>query len=368
MADEATYDHGNDKPMVWVDDEGITHYRASSLGGCTTAAILVRSGFTAMAPPDSMQKRFNEGHLHEPDIVRRANTEFGLEVFAKDPATNQQWTVNVPVTDTVVITGHTDGKCLGVLPEENESQWDLDNPRLPGPDEFRLFEAKTMSSAAFKRWSAMDWPERWTAYPGYAKQLTCYLRGLSILDGHEYDKWVYAIKDKESGQMLVESGYGEPYPWAAIVAQILGIEAHVRNGLPIPESCPRTQWPCPVFYIGPCGEDERVTLDERVGEVVVQLGRVYEDAKEAEKVAAKTKTDARDEIKKHLPDGGKYEFDGWKVAFSKKEPKGTTTVTEFDMDRFIADHPDIHEQYLIEKEVTKWSQERLTVTPPKDKK
>lgn len=384
MGDEATYDQGNDKPMVWVDDDGVSHYRASALGGCTTAMIIVRSGFTPMAPPKKMQDRYNEGHLHEPDIVRRANTEFGLEVFAKDPRTDQQWEVNVPVSDTVVITGHTDGKCLGLMFDEAD-YWETDRGREMGalfdydggpvvsPGEFRVFEAKTMSHAAFTRWAAMTWAERWAAYPGYAKQMTCYVRGMSALDGTTYDKWVYAVKNKESGEILIECGYGEPYPWPMIVAQVMSVEAHVRNGLPIPEAChPNTQWPCPVFYVGPCGDEERQTLDERGAEVVVALANTYNENKIEEKRAKEAKEKARDEIKKHLPDDGKFDVDGWKVTWSKRELQSSTDVEveEFDMDQFVIDHPDLAEKYTTTtvKKEEKWSQERLTVTPPKDQK
>ena len=238
MADEATHDEGNNKPMVWVGDDGVAHYRASALGGCTTAMILVRSGFTAMAPPKSMQDRFNEGHLHEPDIVRRANTEFGLEVFAKNPTTKKQWEIQVPVTPTVTIEGHTDGYCLGRLAHET---YDIDDDYIDG--ETRLFEAKTMSEQAFKRWESMTWEQRWIAYPGYAKQLTAYLAGLSLLLGVDLDGWVYGVKNKESGRILMESGRGHPYPLATIKAQVLGIEAHVRQGLLVPDQCqPKAQW------------------------------------------------------------------------------------------------------------------------------
>jgi hypothetical protein len=375
MGDEASYDEGNDKPLVWTDGQGVTHYRASALGGCTTAAIIVRSGFTPMAPPKSMQDRFNEGHLHEPDIVRRANTEFGLEVFAKDPATNRQYEVQVPVTTTVVIDGHTDGKCLGMVTDEPDywntgrgTEFEDSDLMTLAPGEFRVFEAKTMSHAAFTRWVKMSWAERWAAYPGYAKQMTVYLAGMSLLDGVDYEKWVYAVKNKESGQVIVEPGIGYPYSLPAIKAQVLGIEAHVRQGLPIPEAChPGSQWPCPVYYIGPCGDDNRTTLDERQAEVVVALGVTYQEAKEREAEAKRAKEIARDEIKKHLPDGGKFDADGWKVAFSKRRSKGTVSQERFDMERFLADHPDLAEQYTTTEEVEQWTSERLTVTPPKDR-
>jgi hypothetical protein len=371
MAPEA--ENFNDRPTVTVDDDGIAHYRASGLGGCDVALILLRSGFGAMAPPEAMQKRFNEGHLHEPDIVRRANTEFGLEVFAKDPATDKQWRVSVPVTATVVIDGSTDGTCVGMLPDEpdywNErsDEFEHGDEMTLAPGERRVFEAKTMSSAAFKKWRAMTWPQRWAEYPGYAKQLTIYLRGMSILTGEPCNKWVYAVKDKESGEILIEPGIGEPYPWASIVAQLMGVEAHVRNGLPIPESCyPKRSYPCPVFYAGPCGDDERNSLDGREAEVVAELGITLKRAQAREAEAKQAYVTARDEIKKHLPEGGKFDAaDGWKVAFSKKEKTGTTTVETFDMERFVLEHPDLAEEYTTTEEKDKWSQERLTVTPPK---
>lgn len=357
-------DEDLDKPMVWVDDDGVAHYRASALGGCETAMIAVRSGFQAMAPPKTMQDRFNEGHLHEPDIVRRANTEFGLEVFAKDPATGKQWTVQVPVTSRAVINGHTDGKCLGTILDSHGDPLE----DWPHHDTFRVFEAKTMSDAAFKRWEAMTWEQRWVAYPGYAKQMTCYVTGMSIIDGVDYEDWVYAVKNKESGQILIEPGHGLPWPLDDIKGQVLRIEAHVRQGLPFPDVClPRSQWPCPVYYVGPCGNDTRASLDERVEEIVEALAVTYDEARDAEKVAKAARQQARNEIVKHLDDG-KFETPSWKVTYTERAKTGTTNVERFNMEQFVADHPDLAEKYNETEEVETWSSERLTITKIKQPK
>lgn len=357
MADDAAPDEGNDKPTVWVNDEGIAHYRASGLGGCTAAMIALRQGFTAMAPPKSMQDRYNEGHLHEPDIVRRANTEFGLEVF------NRQREVEVWVSPTAVIVGHIDGEVVGWLPEEIE----LGLHRMGDAPPHRLFEAKTMSDAAFKKWMSMSWPERWGIYHGgYAKQLTVYLAGTGLASA------VYAVKNKESGKVVMEAVPGPPLDLNQIKVQVFGVEAHVRQGLPLPEVCDVRQFPCPVFYLGPCGDDERETLDDRKAEVVLALAQTYEAAKANEVIAKQAKEKARDEIKRHLGDAGKFAAEGWKVTYSKRELKGTKTVEieEFDLAQLRADHPDLCEQYTTTttQEVEEWSSERLTVTPPKQAK
>lgn len=333
-------DNGN-KPPVYVDDEGRAIYRASALGLCTTALITVRSGFEAMPPPESMQRRFDEGHLHEDNMVLRLNTEYGIEVF------NREREVTVWLTPTLGIRGHIDGEGIGLLPDERG---------LGLPPQHRRIENKTMSSSAFKEWSNMDWDARWKKYPGYAMQNTVYGIGTGL------DEVLYVVKDKESGQMLVEVTDTICYPWALIKAKVLGIEAHVRQGLPLPDTCDVRSFPCPVFYVGPCGEDKRDSLAEREGEIVLALARTYQDAKEREAAAAKAKTTARDEIKKHLPDGGKFDApEGWKVSYTKSKKNGTTLV--FDEERFREDHPDMYADYLQEKD--KWTQERLTVTPPK---
>lgn len=356
MTYDPTTDEGNNAPIVWVDGEGITHYRASALGGCTTALIIVRSGFESLAPPKSMQERWNEGHLHEPDIVRRANTEYGLEVFAKDPATNKQWAVCVPVSDTIVIDGHTDGKVVGHI-------LDVEDPDAVYPGEERGFEAKTMSSEAYKRWVKMTWEERWRAYPGYAMQLTVYGRGMGV------DRFVYGVKDKEAGTVTMEAVDGLPYDWNLIKAKIAQVEAHVRQGLPIPEECfPKKQWPCPVYYIGPCGEDKRDTLAERENEIVLALAVTYDQNRDAENIAKKAKETARDEIKKHLPEGGKFDVEGWKIAFTKRTSKGSSPVERFDMEQFVADHPELAEQYTTTEQVETWTTEKVNVTAPRASK
>lgn len=345
-----------DKPMVYLDDEGRTIFRASALGQCTTAMIALRMGFSAMKPPKSMQDRFNEGHLHEPDIVKRANTEFGVEVFGS------QRTVTWWVTDTIGIKGHIDGEAVGWTVEEIEAAAESDEAFDLFDKPHRLFEAKTMSEQAFRWWVEHDWDARWKKYPGYARQFTVY--------GHatELEQGLYAVKNKESGQVIVEPTPTQIVPLPLIKATVVGVEAHVRQGLPMPDECkPRKSWPCPVFYVGPCGDDNRDQLEERESEVVTELMVSYQKAKEAETAAKEAKKKARDEIVKHLPeDGGKFDGnDGWKVALTPRKLKGTESV--FDEDAFKSAHPDLHDQFKI-KQVEKWSNETLRVTPPKEGK
>lgn len=347
VADDAA---DGDKPMVYLDDEDRTIFRASALGQCQTAMIALRMGFSAMKPPKSMQDRFNEGHLHEPDIVKRANTEYGIEVF------NTQRTVVWWVTDTIGIKGHIDGEGVGWLEDEVDEDWDPANPP------HRLFEAKTMSEQAFRWWVDHDWNERWAKYPGYARQWTVY--------GHatELDEGLYAVKNKESGQLLIEATPTQVVPLPLIKATVVGVEAHVRQGLPLPDDCkPRKSWPCPVFYVGPCGYDERDSLAERESEVVTELAITYARAGHAEKAAKAAKKKARDEIVSHLPaEGGKFDADGgWKVALTAKTLRGTESV--FNEEQFAEEHPDLYEEFKT-KQVEKWTNETLRVTPPKEGK
>lgn len=340
-------DNGN-KPAVYTDDAGRTIYRASALAMCRTALIAVRSGFEPMAPPDSMQRRFDEGHLHESNMVQRLNTEYGIEVF------NREREVELEITPTLVIRGHIDGEGVGFL--DTEADFYLRQSGVEAPH--RLVENKTMSSLAYKAWLAMTWEERWKKYPSYAIQSTVYGEATGLR------QQLYCVKDKESGQMHVEVLDLPCYPLALIKAKVLGIEAHVRQGHPLPEECDVKSWPCPVFYLGPCGEDRRDTLDERRDEVVQALANTYQDQKTIEAQAKKAKETARDEIKRHLGEAGAYDTSqGWKVSY--REGK-TTTKQVLDIERLQADHPDLFEQYLVETSST--TAGALTVTPPKEKK
>ncbi len=339
-------DNGN-KPAVYTDDEGRTIYRASALAMCRTALIAVRSGFEPMAPPDSMQRRFDEGHLHESNMVQRLNTEYGIEVF------NREREVELEITPTLIVRGHIDGEGVGWLDFQDDEL-----RGLGGETPHRLVENKTMSSLAYKEWVASTWEQRWKKYPSYAIQSTVYGEATGIR------QQLYCVKDKESGQMHVEVLDLPCYPLALVKAKVLGIEAHVRQGLPLPEDCDARSWPCPVFYLGPCGEEQRDTLDERRDEVVQALANTYDEQKRIEANAKKAKEQARDEIKKHLGDAGKYDTSqGWKVAWSK----GTTGSKEvFDEETFKAEHPDLYEQFITT--VPTRSHGALTVTPPKKTK
>jgi hypothetical protein len=337
------------KPMVYVDDEGRSIYRASALGQCTSAFIYVRAGFEPMAPPPAMQRRFDEGHLHEANIIQRLNTEHGIEVF------NREREVTMWITSTLGIRGHIDGEGVGNL----EADWA--DGFHPTAAKHRLVENKTMSQKAFAEWVELDWDARWRKYPGYAMQITV------LGEAAGFDEVIYAVKNKESGEILVEITPTAVYPLLTIKQKVLGIEAHVRQGQPMPDECDIRSYPCPVFYVGPCGDTvERQELEEREAEVVVALAKTYDANRAAEAAAKKAKETARDEIKKHIPDGGPFEVEGWKINYTVRELKGTEVVESFDMDAFAAAHPELVEEFTTTKEVEKWSQERVNVTPPKD--
>lgn len=267
---------------VAVGEDGTVTYRASALGdGCTRALVLSRLGYDERPPPQQMQERYNEGHLHEGAVLGRMREE-GWTIW------DEQATVTLMVSGKIRVVGHIDAKGALVTKTGNVG------------GEARIVEVKTQSKDEFAKFEKDGWEGG--LWPRYKWQLSCYMLATGL-------PAVVVRKDRNSGTIRPE-WVDEPfYTLAQIRARVLSVEMLAADGIG-PEECgPERIWPCPFYYMpGHDGAIDRtisksgtVPVPRRmlVGEeakVVDRLARRHTIAAANEKSAREAKDSAKRDL------------------------------------------------------------------------
>lgn len=285
----------SDKPMAYVDPDGTVVYRAFSISTCSKALILSRLGVEGAPPPESMQLRFDDGHLHEPAIISRIEEYTGWK-HTPDGSQNE---VELPVMSGVIIRGHTDG--IAVNPAFNPDQ--------------RILEAKALADSGYKAWKAQGFD----GFPYYRDQLTVYMHALDL-------PAIFAVKNKNSGVVDVTMVDDPPGNIDEIVNRIKIIEAQALND-DVPGPCDRRSFPCPFyrFHEDEEGEPEHPdgTGDTLVGssdpESLDHWLIEYANAREDEKEAKERKDTAKAALMAVLEETGAEKLEGSAFKVSKKK-------------------------------------------------
>jgi len=272
------------RPSVYVRD-GVAFYRASSLGRCTKALIAQRQEYTTMDPPADMRQRWDEGHLHEPDILRRLVTQFDFAIR------NPQAEIAIRLGTGVVVLGH------------------VDTLAVHGPGTFMggrelVVDAKTAASSAMKTWRTFPGSDdvagqrEWLMkhYYGYWWQGGVYLAAPE----HRDMDYAFAVKDKESGQIEVWGVHREVFPtMGMIVKRVMDIEKEAATGV-LPIACDIDDYPCPVFYLHDQSAGRRPKTEKLSDEVKARrqevLGARYRDLKDREAATKRELGEVRAQI------------------------------------------------------------------------
>ena len=254
----------NENPVYWDGDTMVI--RASALGGCTRAMAALAAGFDKMEAPDSMQRRFDDGHLHEESILAEMGAKTGLTIEG------HQDTVVLKIKPGLEVRGHVDGTC-----HDGTSKG--------------VAEAKAFSDLMFKKYQSQGL----ATLEGYQYQLTVYMLGLGATFA------IYGVKNKNSGLVDVMRIDATPKTKAEVVKRALEIQkvvlaARDHNPPAVEMTCDRSQFPCPVFYL----HEEKPVAEVLEDEVLKGLVEAYDKAREEAKVAEETKSRLADEIKMRL--------------------------------------------------------------------
>lgn len=258
-------------------------YRASALGGCTKALIASRLGYEPLPVSERTQLIFNEGNLHEEDVVARLRSD-GYEIF------NTQEQHNLHVFGDVYVQGHIDGMI-------NHPDW----------RNYRLLEIKSMAQESFDSVVKHGWEA-----PGlmqkYKWQISAYMH-MTSLEGR------LVAKNRNRGNLHILDIERPFYNLSDIKQRVIFMEARVARG-ELPNTCDTSNFPCPFRYLHE--EDDPEVLEDAA---LLTLAKFYKrvQAEEAN-VTAKLKV-ARKALRTGLGDRKKVELDGAKVTvYSAKNP------------------------------------------------
>jgi len=315
----------DDRPVAYMEtrevDGDVLIIRASGFGSCERAIIAVGTGLEPAPPPGWLQEKFDEGHEAEFEILQALSSKPGQvkwrdgkevcriafnhlnplmatsyrklgENISRHPE-DAQFLVEWPIWPGVLIRGHTDS--IGSVYVTADDRFGL--------GDLAVIEAKKFGDALWKKWvnSGVASMEH------YAWQVSLYMHSTGLpaifLVGHRVD-----VTDPDEARELgrdwkIEEVRAElvtraPIPLADMLKKARSIHVGVTSGV-VPETCPETDFPCPVFYLHADKEEEGVVdltgaleaEQEALRDELEDLGRRYHLAAQNEKQAKATKRD-----------------------------------------------------------------------------
>jgi hypothetical protein len=317
----------SDAPSVYIDDQGRAIYRPSSIMSCENTFIAHRLGIDPMLPPDKMQERYDEGHLHEPAILRYLEDEEGWFLA------EQQKEVEFTVTPKIVVRGHIDAS--GASPVDVER----------GELRRRVVDAKALSYDYFGdvMYSIDDqWHVRWDKVPYYAAQMTCYMVAENATGALAVAQ--KNLEDRTILDRIVVAYFDEPpMDVMELKARVAKIEAKSRKG-DLPDVCSNQQFPCPFYHVlhnGPQPGAE--TVNEY--DVLHALAKEFEDAKAAQKAAESRRERCRAKVLEALGERPFVQTPSFSIK--QRISEGRRSI---DQKRLEAEMPDVAEKYMRQGE------------------
>ena len=236
----------SDAPIAYFDDNGVAVFRASAIGSCEAALVHSLRGMEPSPPPESMMRRFEDGHLHEPAILNHLR-KMGWTI---DEAQKE---LVVSVSDQIRIVGHIDG-----LGEKDGLH--------------AVVECKALSDSGYKKWVK----EGFEGFPRYSMQISVYMNALKL-------PAVFAVKNKNSGEVDVQFVEAPPFLLAKLKAKAIRV-VKVSHTDKTP-ACPKVyDYPCPYFHLHEGRDEGKARADDAdLGDELNDLCDRYLNAKASEK-------------------------------------------------------------------------------------
>lgn len=297
---------GDDRPNVYVEDDGLVVYRASALGGCPVSLARARQGFTPMPFPEKFGEYFARGNEIEEIVLMElaasgwflgeTQEEVQLLLIGGNPAT--------------VVRGHIDATGTG-------------------PDGYkRLVEIKATNSAYFKELEAKGF-----GTPGlmqkYLWQTSVYMTALEL-------EGVLVFRNWEDDNPLTNTAYfymEKPhYTRLQLMERVMQVEKWVADDT-VPVECNVYEYPCPFYYLHPPEDREEVDAEE-----AEEIGRLAEEYDRlGKKIGSDTKRrkDVATGLLERLGERDRIEATGYRVT------RYVGSHKELDRTQFTVDYPTI---------------------------
>lgn len=288
----------NDQPDIYFEN-GFTIYRASALYSCMRSLVATRMGIEGQGGlyesghGAKIGQIFNEGHLHEPDILERVSKKYGVTVQS------QQEPVEIDLLPNIKVRGHIDARTDG----------NGDNPGNFSADlivEPSVIEAKALGSSTYKTWLA----QHLDGFPRYKGQLSTYMIATGL-------HGLMAVKDRNTGQMDTQVYTEPPLSISDLRRRVLLIEtAAQEEEFP---ACDYKQFPCAHAFLHE--EEELTETTSADDELITMLADEYDRARMVEERAKKKKSELREKLITTLGENGKWENESLSVRTNKAAKK-----------------------------------------------
>lgn len=295
---------GQDKAIVWVDGEGVAHYRASALSACQNALLMARLEYQGTAAPEWMQERFDQGHVFEPMILNRV-ASYGNVIYA------QQDTTEMQCGPGAVVSGHIDGLMRGDDVGDEDGKYTAflthyngfpTTQRMEIPGGFAVIDAKAFATSTWERWKS----QAWEAFPYYAWQQVIY--GLSVEAAGVIMAVYHKTDDEVAGGEATCDGELRIEYWdldkigvtkVDIIKKVLQVERLAKEG---PEAifrdeCSVRMFPCPFWSWHPEDDKRKLATEGMDVEVLATLAEARIDADRRVKQASADKDAIDDQIR-----------------------------------------------------------------------
>jgi len=275
-------------------------YRASAVGVCPTALVAAMMGMEEQRYERTqtiLDNAAGQGNLLEDHVLERL-AEMGYRITAR------QLSMELEVLPDVVIRGHVDGVAGG-------------GPNLREP---AGVEVKTMSKDRFAKWmgSGGDLSDDGD-FGRYGWQESVYWEGLRR--DHGIGQYVYAVIDRNSGQLDVRVFEEPVVPWRQIRRKIIDVQRWVgRDELPPCETTNSGEkFFCAYPMLHDMGEDDDVgVVDDLTAAVVGGLAERYEELSVKVRIGRDAEGERKEigqQLMRHVPRGasmkvGKYRVTG----------------------------------------------------------
>lgn len=259
-------------------------YRASAVGYCEWALLAARMGIEGAAPPEQMQKVFDEGHDNEARVLELFYAENGYLTELDVPSS-----VELLIGETIIIRGH------------------VDDLAQHAPNQVLLVEAKALGKSLWDEWTkvgAGDLSGTNNPLPGdevfsrldglwnkYRDQVEVYMAATGAVEcafvvGRKPER----VEGEDARGLVEEISWvwvkPDPLRLAKIKAKIAIVEARARGGVALPQECDSQTYPCPYYFLMHPQKpkvEARVIEDDALAAALEAYAKAGDDAKEAAK-------------------------------------------------------------------------------------
>lgn len=257
----------DDRPDVYPEGDAWV-YRASALGSCLRALVAARLGYEREGwTPKPLQQAAEQGQQQEPKVLAELQG-LGYTVVSRQQTVELAFLAG---SRRVILRGHTDAITQN------------------GADRF-VVEVKTMSPEVAHRFLTRGFGDPYFRRYAYQASFYVYRTGLPML---------YAVKERESGDLVPRIVATPPVRLDAILARVRAVEQAAASGS-LPDCDQEGGW-CPYRYLCQHRADAAPTTDGEQAEAVDLWAGVYLKALEDERRAQEAKAQAKAKLEELSP-------------------------------------------------------------------